>query len=115
MKAYAAEVKALTDAGIAEEDAEALLEKRRPGAAPSFAIWEENWQAFEIFCALQTQWYSAAGLMGVVRTGLMYQAATDEMRERNIPRARRMELRADLRVMERAALETWNGQADSDG
>jgi hypothetical protein len=94
-------------------DAERAMEARRPvDAREAFELWEENSEAFEIFIALATQWHRVSvGLGGVTRTGLMYQSATDEMRERGIPRARRLEIRGDLRAMEYAAIETWGESA----
>lgn len=89
-----------------------LLALRKPGAKPEFEVWKENLESLEIFCALQTQWHRVAGLSRITCTGLMYSEATNYMRERGIARARRLELLEDLRVMERAALETWNGVAD---
>lgn len=85
---------------------------RKPPEVPVFEIWPENEEAFLIFCALQTQWHRISGLGGTARTGLMYSEARLEMRERGLKPARRNELMDDLRVMERAALETWNSDKD---
>jgi len=74
-------------------------------------LWEAHLEAFEIFCALETQWHIAAGF-SVARTGLRYSEATNLMRERGIRRERRAALLEDLRVMERAALEVWNKADD---
>lgn len=112
---YQAELKALTDAGVTVEDAEAALEKRKPGSVPAFDLWPENVEAFEIFSSLQTQWHRTSGFGPAARTGLIYSEARLELKERGLPRARRNELMGDLRVMERAALDTWNGDSGSDG
>ncbi len=106
-------MKALTDSGVPEDDAERALEARRPKAdRPAFEVWEENIEAFEIFCALGTQWHRVSGLGGVAATGLMYSEATSYMRERGLARKRRLELLEDLRVMERASIRTWNAAAN---
>jgi hypothetical protein len=94
------------------EDAEAALEARKPGSVPAFEIWRANLEALEIFCALQTQWRRISGLGGTALTGIIYSEAIGYMRELGLRRVRRAELLGDLRVMERAALETWNKPSD---
>lgn len=64
-------------------------------------VWPENWTAWTLFDALQTQW--RAGVGGVL--GLDYGVLADELRARNIPADQHEWLRADVRVMEAAALQ----------
>lgn len=100
--------------GASEAEAEAALEARKPAEGGDFELWPENLEAFEIFCALETQWRIASGF-AVIRIGLIYSEATREMRERGIKRERRQELMGDLRAMERAALPVLNKRGDDDG
>lgn len=64
-------------------------------------VWPENWTAWTLFEALQTQWRAGAG--GVV--GLDYSVLADELRAREIPHEDHEQLRAEVRVMESAALQ----------
>lgn len=64
-------------------------------------VWPENWTAWSLFDALQTQWRAGAG--GVV--GLDYGVLADELRAREIPHEEHDRLRAEVRVMEAAALQ----------
>lgn len=75
-------------------------------------LWPENLEAFEIFCALESQWRLVAGLGAVGYSGLIYSEATNLMCERGIARRRRLELLEDLRVMERAAMPILNKARD---
>ena len=77
-------------------------------------MWQENFEALELFLALSTQWRIVAGFAGASYTGLIYSEAIGLMRERGLNRNRRAELLDDLRVMERAALPALNGR-DDDG
>ena len=71
--------------------------------APMFnvEVWPENWTAWTLFDALQTQWRAGAG--GVV--GLDYSVLADELHAREIPHEDHEQLRAEVRVMECAALQ----------
>lgn len=64
-------------------------------------VWPENWTVWSLFDALQTQWRAGAG--GVV--GLDYGVLADELRTREIPHEDHEWLRAEVRVMEAAALQ----------
>ena len=68
-------------------------------------VWSENWQALELFIALSTQWTVSA--MGQY-TGLHYPSIESTMNMLGIPCESRVELFADVRIMERAALEFIN-------
>lgn len=65
-----------------------------------------------LFLDLSTQWRIAVGLGGTLYLGLAYSEATNLMKERGWPRARRTEALDDLRVMERAALSLLNARGD---
>ncbi|WP_297111568.1 DUF1799 domain-containing protein [Tessaracoccus sp.] len=63
-------------------------------------VWPENWPSFQLFAELRTQWRH--GLNGP--TGLDYTAVLAVLRAKRLPRERADEMFADIRVMERAAL-----------
>ena len=67
----------------------------------SVEVWPENMPAWGLFDALQTQWRAGSG--GVI--GLDYGVLADELRVRAIPPEEHEQLRADVRVMEAAALQ----------
>lgn len=71
----------------------------------SCEVWAENWQVLELFIALSTQWTISA--MGQC-TGLHYPSVESTMNMLCIPCESRAELFADVRIMERAALEFIN-------
>lgn len=71
-------------------------------------VWPENWPAWCLFDALQTQWRTGPG--GVI--GLDYSVLADEMRARDIPAADHDWLRADVRLMEAAALQEIHAHSD---
>lgn len=80
---------------------------RRPDDAPPpdvvYLVWPENWPAVALWLELGTQW-RLAGEMGV-RAGLDYAAVWAHLdRVVEDPKERR-ERMADLRLMERAAIE----------
>lgn len=74
--------------------------------AEDVEIWPDNVRAYELFNALATQW--RAGMGGP--TGLDYSAVEVTMRLCGLPPAEWPELFADLRVMERAALEAMSSK-----
>ena len=74
----------------------------------SVEVWPENWTAWSLFEALQTQWRVGAG--GVV--GLDYGVLADELRAREIPHEDHDRLRAEVRVMEAAALQEIYAEAE---
>ncbi|MCW8158971.1 hypothetical protein D7243_22655 [Stutzerimonas stutzeri] len=69
-------------------------------------IWPDNWDAFEVFAAMQTQWRT--GMSGA--TGLDYNALEPVMRLRGIKKRDRGELFDCIRVMEIAALEVMRAK-----
>jgi IS5 family transposase len=64
------------------------------------SVWPENWQAFELFTRLQTQWQ--VGMAGP--TGLRYEAAYPLIDRIAQDDKQWDELLEDLRTMEIAAL-----------
>jgi hypothetical protein len=64
------------------------------------SVWPENWQAFELFTRLQTQWQ--VGMAG--HTGLRYEAAYPLIDRIAQDDKQWDELLEDLRTMEIAAL-----------
>jgi len=74
----------------------------------SVEVWPENWTAWRLFEALQTQWRVGAG--GVV--GLDYGVLADELRAREIPHEDHDRLRTEVRIMEAAALQEIYAEVD---
>jgi hypothetical protein len=69
-------------------------------------VWPENWEALELFLALQTQWRVTGTMAGLYYVGLDYSAAESLLRARRAKN--RVQLLADLRVIEYAALKGLN-------
>ena len=69
----------------------------------SVAVWPENWQAVQVFCAMGTQWRVSAGMSGLIYMGLEYTALPVVEARLAIPRADRADLFSRLRVMESSA------------
>jgi len=70
-------------------------------------VWPENWPALELFSVLGTQW--RVGMAGA--TGLDYTAILAVMDLQHTAPEDRRGLFDDVRVMERAALQTMAEQA----
>lgn len=64
-------------------------------------VWPENWQAFDLFCQLRTQWNVAMG----GPTGLRYESVYPLLTRSTADDDEWWQLFADLQVMEFAALE----------
>ena len=79
-------------------------------------VWRENWQSvmfFTEYCG--TQWVYVgvpAGMGGgaLLATGLNHASALASLRTLRLPKARFDEVYTDVRVMERAALESINSK-----
>ncbi len=69
-------------------------------------IWPDNWDAFELFAALQTQWRS--GMAGPV--GLDYTAIEPVMRLQGIKKRDRREVFESVRLMELEALSVMRSK-----
>jgi hypothetical protein len=72
-----------------------------------FEVWEENWEAVQMFLRLQTQW--RMGMNGVI--GLDYGAAKWLFRLYAVKVKDQRSLLEDLQVMEAAAMEKLNAEA----
>lgn len=64
-------------------------------------VWPENWQAFEIFADLRTQWWTGAG----GPTGLNYLVLYAKLDRLGLTTDDRDALEDDIRAMEYAALD----------
>lgn len=65
-------------------------------------VWEENLPAFQVFCAIGTQW--RVGQAGPI--GLDYNVLYHKLDRMRLDPDQYDELEADIMIMERAALET---------
>jgi hypothetical protein len=97
-------------AGFTEEQIDAARGERAPTVEDVCEVWEENWPAFLVFEGLATQWHIEAGMSGALWTGLNYASAEVEIRMQGIKRADRQKVYADVKIMERAALEVLNSK-----
>lgn len=84
----------LNAAGLTREDYE----------TDTVEIWPENWQAFELFEFLRTQWRTNMG----GPTGLDYNVLHRELDDLGLVGDERQEMKATIREMEFAALSTMN-------
>lgn len=76
-------------------------------AADDFHLWPENVMAFEVFCALATQWRWLSGATDSIRIGLDYCSVEATLRLLGIDKAHRAHVFDSLRTMERAALTVF--------
>jgi hypothetical protein len=67
-------------------------------------VFPDNWEAFSVFASLETQW--AKNAKGE-REGIRYEAMQATLVMTGAKRATWPRLFADVRVMERAALDVW--------
>lgn len=67
--------------------------------------WPDNWQALQVFDAMSTQWNVGAESVVI---GLRYEALPFVMQALGVKAKNRKELLAELRVMEKEALEMFN-------
>lgn len=74
------------------------------------ALWPETLPPLRVFAALSTQW--RVGFGGA--TGLDYGVLPTTLRLLGVPRAEWPELFADIRTMERAALDVMHQQANKE-
>lgn len=85
----------------------AKLAATMPAQSDEILIWPENAESVNFFVDYcRTQWRVGAG----GPTGLDYTAVLATMRASPIPRARRDEVFADVRVMESAALDAMHAK-----
>lgn len=88
----------------------AKWEAARTPAPPDFEIHDDNWNSFQIFTGLKTQWNIVAGFDRPYYTGLDYSAIDAFFNLLAIPKKQRPALLADIQIMEQAALEVFNKQ-----
>jgi hypothetical protein len=97
---------ALSAFGAREID---VKQARELAPEPAFEVYDENWDAVQVFLALSTQWRISAlsgfGAARMVHTGIDYGAIEPVYRLLDIPRGRRVAIFQQLRVMEGAALD----------
>ena len=85
---------------------EDLLEETILEASPVIEIWPENFDVFQLFLSLSSQWVIIPGMAAVLRVGLRYESVEAVMRIKRLKN--RSGLFDDLQVMEFAALEVLN-------
>lgn|GEM_PF-1607332 len=95
------------DMGAAEMDFLGLTEDDLEEQACD--VYPENWQAAQVFIALQTQWHSSMG----GREGLRYEAISKVERSLGVKKKDSAAIFGALQVMERAALALWAEQRAS--
>lgn len=82
----------------------AVVDEARPELeADTFAVWDENWPAVQLFQAVNTQWIFA-GMGSVV--GLNYQSVDFVLKLYKYKK--REEIFSDLQLIERGALSVFH-------
>lgn len=71
-------------------------------------VWPENWQAFQLFSFMQTQWRA-----GMSFTGLDYNVLYRKMDRMGLSAEEYEQLESDLQVMEYEALSIMNQKPDA--
>lgn len=91
--------------GASAEDIEAAEAQIQPedDSHEHFGLYAENVQTFERFCALHTQWRQVGVGLQAFRIGLDYAGVCAWM-QFAVPKKERLQLFADLQVMESAVL-----------
>lgn len=77
-----------------------------PQAPREYAVWEEHWQALQVFLACRTQWRIIAGMAGAQHQGLDYPAVESVMRMRGVEDT--AQVLGQLQQIEAGALEVLN-------
>ena len=76
----------------------------------SFYLWDESWQAYEVFCASCDQW-QFAGLGGIVGlNGMFVMGYIRDMLQLSGDDAR--QLYHDVRLIASGALKAWREKSD---
>jgi hypothetical protein len=68
-------------------------------------VWEENWPSVTLFLELGTQWRIISGMNSNQWLGIDYQAVQAVLSIKGISKSKRVDLFADIQIMERQALE----------
>lgn len=95
--------------GDAKQEAPGILaeiEKNLGIQSEETECWPENWDAFEIFSSMSTQWN--VGIKGAI--GLRYESLPVLFEAFGIETKSRAEMIQSLRIMENEALHVINGQ-----
>jgi hypothetical protein len=96
-------VRQLTQLKAPQEAIEWALES----CSPVVEIWPENFDVFQLFLSLSSQWNWAATMSRLFRTGLKYESVEAIMRIEKIKN--RSVVLHDIQIMEFAALSAMNG------
>lgn len=90
-----------------------VLDAARPNSPSEdevFEVWPENWPTVEAFLALGRCWMWVAPGMGTpVRVGIPATEVESTLRLLDVQRPGRREMFLELRAMEQAALEVFEG------
>ena len=73
----------------------------------------ENWEAFQLFAAMATNWRVVGGGFGAVYLGLDYSALLAVMRLQVKGRKKRIDIFDRIRLIEQGALGLINGGEES--
>lgn len=94
-------------AGLGIPDAQIAQMVATTAQREEFEVWPDNWDALVLFAECGTQWRWLAGFGRAGRTGLDYSGVESVLG--SMPGITdRAQAMADVRVMERAALEVFN-------
>lgn len=86
---------------------EAARAKMKPAPEQVFEVWPENWESFDFFLTLESQWVIVAGMGTALKSGLDYCRVESTLNILGIPRKKRPKLFRDMQTMEKAALSVW--------
>jgi len=84
------------------------LVKKQYSNKEDFEVHEENWKTVIFFLNLDTQWQIVAGMSGAFYTGIPATCIEAEMNMQQIEHDKRAQLRFELKLMEREALNILN-------
>jgi hypothetical protein len=71
-------------------------------------VHADNWEAFNLFVALKTQWNIMAVEHRVIYTGLNYQSIAALFSVKRISKAKQAQLFDELQIMEQAGMQVYN-------
>lgn len=76
---------------------------RKAEKVEHFEVWEENWQALEVFCQCQTQWrVSMSGLVGMDYTAVSWVLRLNQVEDELLTLQK-------LQIVEATVLKLMNG------
>jgi len=93
------------EAAVLGVEAASLIDRTQVG--DEFHLLPENLMAFEVFCALATQWRWLSGATDSIRIGLDYCSVESTLRLCGIDQAMHSAIFGSLRTMEQAALAVF--------